>query len=125
MSLIFFLAFNSFTLKIVIVNTIVTSFRLVLHKDELLNDGETVLQVVMALQRCSLLVQAGEVFQATGKIEKALEMYRKGHAYAKAIELARRSFPGQVTELEESWADYLMSSHKPEQVPAFTIAFID
>ena len=88
---------------------------MVLRKEELLNDGETVLQVVMALQRCSLLVQAGEVYQATGKIDKALEMYRKGHAYAKAIELARRSFPGQVTDLEESWADYLMASHKSEQ----------
>lgn len=86
-----------------------------LHRDELLSDPEMVHQVVTALQRCSMYVQAGEVYQATNKPDRALELYRKGHAFAKAIDLARHSFPGEVTSLEESWGDYLMSVHRPEQ----------
>ena len=97
------------------------SIRLMLHKDELLSDAETVHQVVTALQRCSMYVQAGEVYQATNKPDKALELYRKGHAYSKAIDLARRSFPGEVTLLEESWGDYLMSVHRAEQAVAHYI----
>ena len=85
-----------------------------LHREELLSDAETVHQVVTALQRCSMFVQAGEVYQATGKPDRALELYRKGHSYAKAIDLARHSFPGEVTMLEESWGDHLMSTHKPD-----------
>ena len=86
-----------------------------LQREELLSDAETVHQVVTALQRCGMYVQAGEVYQATGKHDKALELYRKGHAFAKAIDLARQSFPGDVTQLEESWGDYLVSVHRPEQ----------
>lgn len=92
-----------------------------LQREELLSDTDTVHQVVTALQRCGMHVQAGEVYQATGKQDKALELYRKGHAFAKAIDLARHSFPGEVTLLEESWGDYLMSVHRPEQAIAHYI----
>lgn len=95
--------------------------KLMLHRDELLSDAEAVHQVVTALQRCNMYVQAGEMYQATAKLDKAFELYRKGHAYAKAIDLARQTFPGEVTFLEELWGDYLMSTHRPEQAIAHYI----
>ena len=92
-----------------------------LHREELLSDAEAVHQVVTALQRCNMFVQVGEVYQMTGKPDRALEFYRKGHSYAKAIDLARQSFPGEVTLLEELWGDYLMTTHRPEQAIAHYI----
>ena len=38
---------------------------------------------------------------------RALEHYRKGKAYHKAIDLARLSFPTEVVMLEEEWAKHL------------------
>ena len=38
---------------------------------------------------------------------RALENYRKGRAYRKAVELARQLFSKDVVMLEEEWANYL------------------
>lgn len=87
-----------------------------LQRTELLREQETtVYEVVNALQDCNLFVQVGEIYQATKEPTKALESYRKGHAYAKAIDLARTAFPAEVTSLEGSWGDYLTSIHRPDQ----------
>ncbi len=34
----------------------------------------------------------------------------RGHAYRKAIDLARREFPAEVIAIEEEWGDWLMSA---------------
>lgn len=80
-----------------------------------MSDGETVHLVIASLQRSNLFVQAGEVYEASDKPERALECYKKGHAFAKAIDLARSHFPGEVTSLEESWGNHLASTHRPDQ----------
>ena len=38
---------------------------------------------------------------------RALENYRKGRAFRKAVELARQLFSSDVVILEEEWANYL------------------
>ena len=38
---------------------------------------------------------------------RALENYRKGRAYRKAVELARQLFSNDVVMLEEEWGNYL------------------
>uniref|UniRef100_A0A8C2A3K4 Intraflagellar transport protein 172 homolog n=1 Tax=Cyprinus carpio TaxID=7962 RepID=A0A8C2A3K4_CYPCA len=40
--------------------------------------------------------------------QKALECYRKGNAFKKAVDLARVAFPAEVVKLEEVWGDYLV-----------------
>ena len=40
--------------------------------------------------------------------DQALESYRRAGAYARAVELARRSFPDEVVRLEEQWGDKLV-----------------
>jgi hypothetical protein len=39
-----------------------------------------------------------------------LECFRKGHSYARAVDLARRAFPSEVVHLEEEWGDHLSDS---------------
>ena len=41
---------------------------------------------------------------------QALECFRKGHSYARAVDLARRAFPSEVVHLEEEWGDHLSDS---------------
>ena len=41
---------------------------------------------------------------------QALECFRKGHSYARAVDLARRAFPSEVVHLEEEWGDHLADS---------------
>jgi hypothetical protein len=89
-----------------------------LHREELLSDAEVIHQVVTALQRCNMFVQVGEVYQMTRKPDRVLEFYRKGHLFAKAFDLARQSFPEEVTLLDELWGDYLITTHRPEKALA-------
>ncbi|KAL0620757.1 Intraflagellar transport protein 172-like protein [Plecturocebus cupreus] len=66
--------------------------RLVLSREELLANTE-------------LVEHAGDLFE---KIHKALECYRKGNAFIKAVELARLAFPVEMVKLEEAWGDHLV-----------------
>ena len=54
-------------------------------------------QVLGALERSGVLGQAGDIYQRIGQPELALQTYRRGHHYAKAIELARTVYPGGKT----------------------------
>lgn len=66
-----------------------------------------------------LFVSPSELFELAGdllaKIEDpqgAIQMYRKGSAYARAIELARNISPDEVVQLEEQWGDWLVSKRQ-------------
>ena len=37
------------------------------------------------------------------------DSYTRGNAFHQAVELARRSFPAEVVDLQEMWGDYLMT----------------
>ncbi|PFH32230.1 putative intraflagellar transport protein [Besnoitia besnoiti] len=66
------------------------------------------------LAACGLYEQAGDIFQRLGDTAKALSAYRKGCAFKKAVELARKSDPATVIELEEAWAQSLLAENQPE-----------
>lgn len=48
------------------------------------------------LSKASLHEKAGDFFEHLGQLERARDSYRAGGAYKKAVDLARRAFPGQV-----------------------------
>ncbi|EMP37904.1 hypothetical protein UY3_04886 [Chelonia mydas] len=52
--------------------------------------------------------KAGDLFETIRNPQKALECYRKGCAFLKAVELARVAFPAEVLKLEEAWGDHLV-----------------
>ncbi len=52
--------------------------------------------------------QAGAIYEQMDQLRPALQSYVEGNAFRKAIDLAKRSFPSEVVELEECWGDYLV-----------------
>ena len=65
--------------------------------------------VATALTGAGLHDRAGEFYEKMDQLQRALDAYIKGHAYRKAVDLARRAFPGQVVALQEMWGDHLVA----------------
>ncbi|XP_011806760.1 PREDICTED: intraflagellar transport protein 172 homolog [Colobus angolensis palliatus] len=82
--------------------------RLVLTREELLANTELVEDITAALIKGELYERAGDLFEKIHNPQKALECYRKGNAFTKAVELARLAFPVEVVKLEEAWGDHLV-----------------
>jgi intraflagellar transport protein 172 len=53
--------------------------------------------------------KAGDFFEKLNILDRALDSYVRGHAFRKAVDLARRAFPSHVVNLEEEWGDWLLS----------------
>ncbi|KAM3727543.1 Intraflagellar transport protein [Dirofilaria immitis] len=83
--------------------------RILLQNPKFLFKDDLIENVATALIRSDLFEKAGELFEATKDFEQALENYRKGKGYAKAIQLARVHFPERVVLLEEEWGDSLVA----------------
>ncbi|XP_033237758.1 intraflagellar transport protein 172 homolog isoform X1 [Drosophila pseudoobscura] len=82
--------------------------RLALKTPQLLQDEHLMLQVTEGLVHCELYELAGDIAHRLSRPEAALALYRKGGAYARALELARVVEPQEVTALEEEWGDWLV-----------------
>lgn len=67
-------------------------------------------RVANALATAGLYDRAGEFHEEMDQLQKALDSYIKGHAYRQAVDLSRRHFPSQVTDLEEAWGDWLVAN---------------
>jgi intraflagellar transport protein 172 len=66
-------------------------------------------QIASALTKAGMHDLAGEFFEKLDELQRALDSYIRGHAYRRAVDLARRTFPGRVVELQDMWGDYLVS----------------
>ncbi|XP_025050082.1 intraflagellar transport protein 172 homolog [Alligator sinensis] len=82
--------------------------QLAMSRDELLVNSDVTNRITTALIKRELYEQAGDLFEKTRNPQKALECYRKGSAFLKAVELARAAFPVEVMKLEEAWGDHLV-----------------
>jgi len=65
--------------------------------------------VATALTRAGMHDRAGDFFERLDELQRALDSFIRGHAFRKAVDLARRSFPARVVELQELWGDHLVS----------------
>lgn len=83
--------------------------RLAMSQEELINSAELLEKIAALLLKGGLYEQAGELYEKVGKNDKAMDSYRKGNAYRRAVELSRVAFPREVVKLEEAWGDYLVS----------------
>ncbi|XP_064196298.1 intraflagellar transport protein 172 homolog [Anguilla rostrata] len=82
--------------------------RLVIGRDELVSNGDVVNRIASALIKGEFYERAGDLFEKIRNHQRALDCFRKGNAFRKAVELARVAFPGDVVKLEEAWGDYLV-----------------
>lgn len=78
-----------------------------MHPQELYQQPDLLLQVCTSLVHAGLYEKAGDLFVQANKLQQAMEAYRAGSAFRRAIELARAVFPTEVVSLEEQWGDYL------------------
>jgi intraflagellar transport protein 172 len=56
-----------------------------------------------------MLEKAGDFYERMHILDRALDCFVKGHAFRKAVDLARRNFQSHVVDLEEQWGDWLVS----------------
>ncbi|KAJ8355794.1 hypothetical protein SKAU_G00185880 [Synaphobranchus kaupii] len=82
--------------------------RLVIGRDELVSNADVVNRIASALIKGEFFERAGDLFEKIRNYQRALDCFRKGNAFRKAVELARSAFPGDVVKLEEAWGDYLV-----------------
>lgn len=65
--------------------------------------------IATALVRAGMHDKAGEFYERLNELPRALDSYIRGNAFRRAVDLARKCFPGKVVELQEAWGDYLVS----------------
>eukprot|EP00878_Enallax_costatus_P040062 GHUV01046039.1.p1 GENE.GHUV01046039.1~~GHUV01046039.1.p1 ORF type:complete len:267 (+),score=86.37 GHUV01046039.1:352-1152(+) len=65
--------------------------------------------IAAALSKAGLHERCGDLYQHLGRAQEALQSFKRGHAYRKAVELARQISPASVVTLEEEWGDWLAS----------------
>jgi intraflagellar transport protein 172 len=75
-------------------------------------------RVTAALAAAGMYARAGVLMERLGDSGRALESYIRGNAWRQAVELARRTAPARVVELEKGWGDFLMSQRQPEAAVA-------
>lgn len=81
--------------------------RLVQTYTYLLENEQIVNKVISALISMDMMEQAGLLYEKVNNFQKALECYKKGNAYGKAVELSKRVAPNEIKKLEEQWGDWL------------------
>ena len=81
--------------------------KLLMSHRELIHNQELVSKIATTLIQCDLYENAGELFEKIKDDHKALECYKAGKVYRKAVELARQCSPQEVVILEGEWGDYL------------------
>ncbi|CAM6098614.1 unnamed protein product [Calypogeia fissa] len=74
--------------------------------------SEVLESIAGALQQAGMFEKAGDFLERLGKYERAKESYCRGHAYRRAVELARRVFPSEVICLEEVWGTWLVAQNQ-------------
>lgn len=91
---------------------------------------ELLRHIASALSQAGQHEKAGDLYERAHDLQQAMEAYRKGGAYRRAIELARTAYPTQVRReirvashchvsyqvvgLEEEWGVYLCSKKQYE-----------
>lgn len=81
--------------------------RVVQHHAELSSQPELLQGIAANLLKSGLHEKAGDLYELARSFQQAMEAYRAGRAYRRALELARRTFPNDVVGLEEEWGDHL------------------
>lgn len=81
---------------------------------ELSSQLDLLQQIASSLMKAGLYERAGELYERARSNHEAMEAYRSGGAFRKAVELARNAFPSEVVSLEEQWGDKLCTQKQFE-----------
>jgi intraflagellar transport protein 172 len=75
----------------------VFDFRTLQAQYSLMQDETLVSRVATSLAKFGLMEQAGDLWERMGHRDKALDCYRKGGAFARAVQISRTSKPSGKT----------------------------
>ena len=81
----------------------------VILDNDIQNPVQLLDSVATALTRAGMHDKAGDFYERLNELQRALDSYIRGNAYRKAVDLARKCFPGRVVELQEQWGDHLVA----------------
>lgn len=81
----------------------------VVSSQELSSQHELLQQIASSLVNAGLYERAGDLYTQAHSFQQAMEAYRTGCVFRRAIELARTAYPAEVVGLEEQWGDHLSS----------------
>jgi len=81
-------------------------------------DAELVARICSAMVTKKLFEGAGAMMERLGQGDRAMELYKQGHCYRRAVQLAKKSYPGQVVQLEGQWGDWLCDNKNEDQAVA-------
>ncbi|PIC15412.1 hypothetical protein B9Z55_022396 [Caenorhabditis nigoni] len=88
-------------------NKPLSALNAVMNDSVLSQDANVLRQVAEALGKAQLFDKAGEVYEKLKDFDNAVDNYKKGDAYGKAIQLARFAYPEKVVDLEHEWGLHL------------------
>ncbi|CAB3377061.1 Hypothetical predicted protein [Cloeon dipterum] len=88
------------------------ALRTLLKETSLLQDDILVGKVANALGKSSQMELAGDLWSRVSRQDKALECFKLGGAFSKAVQICREMRPADVVKLEGEWADYLMGQRQ-------------
>lgn len=71
--------------------------------------------VAAALFKAQVFEAAGDFFDKLRMTDRAIDAYKRGHAFSRAVDYAKVAAPQQVVALEEAWGDYLVSQKHVDQ----------
>ncbi|CAH0547356.1 unnamed protein product [Brassicogethes aeneus] len=83
---------------------------LMIQHSELMDDHSVVANVLKSLLKNDHYEAAAEIYEKLDKCDLAMECYRKGKVWNKAVDLARNVNPNEVVQLEEEWGDSLVEN---------------
>ncbi|KAF5219351.1 hypothetical protein ECC02_007687 [Trypanosoma cruzi] len=87
----------------------------VVSANELRPEPQLLEAIAAALFKAQVFEKAGDFFEKLKMDDRAIEAYKKGHVYSRAVEFAKRAHPDQVAALEEAWGDYLVGQKHVDQ----------
>ncbi|XQJ26776.1 intraflagellar transport protein 172, putative [Leishmania guyanensis] len=71
--------------------------------------------IAAALFKAQVFEAAGDFFDKLHMTDRAIDAYKRGHAFSRAVDYAKTAAPQQVVPLEEAWGDYLVSQKHVDQ----------
>ncbi|VEN45242.1 unnamed protein product, partial [Callosobruchus maculatus] len=84
--------------------------KLLEKEPRLLENQSVIANVLKSLVKQELYEAAAEIYEKLEKPDIAMECYRKGKVWNKAVDLARTVSPDKVVQLEEEWGDSLVEN---------------
>ena len=78
-------------------------------------DAQLLEAIAMSLFKAQIFEKAGDLFEKLNLNDRAIDAYKRGNVFSRAVELAKTAFPQLVAKLQDLWGDYLVAQKQVDQ----------